>query len=73
MAGLAGWGLDGPAATAAARGLVLVNLPMLITVVTLPVVVLRGRVPAWAAGLAGLLTGALIYPVIGNWTGAAGS
>jgi ammonium transporter, Amt family len=72
MAGLAGWGLSGPAATPAARALALANLPMLITAVTLPVVALRSRVPAWAAGLAGLLTGALIYPVAGNWVWGGG-
>lgn len=72
MAGLAGWGLTGAAATDAARSLTLANLPMLITAVTLPVIALRTRVPAWAAGLSGLLTGALIYPIIGNWIWGGG-
>lgn len=72
MAGLAGWGLAGPATTPDARNLALANLPMLITAVTLPIIALRGRAPAWATALVGLLTGAFIYPVAGNWAWGGG-
>ncbi len=67
MAGLAGWGLAGAAATSAARALALANLPWVITAAQIPLIALRGRIPGWAAGLLGLLTGALLYPLVGNW------
>lgn len=67
MAGLAGWGLTGAAATPAARALALANLPWVITAAQIPLIALRGRIPGWAAGLLGLLMGALLYPLAGNW------
>ena len=45
MAGLAGWGLTGPAATSAAYALALANLPWVITARAHPAVGLRGRIP----------------------------
>lgn len=72
MAGLAGWGLSGAAATTAARGLALANLPWVVTAAAIPLVALRGRIPAWAAGLLGLLMGAVIYPLAGNWIWGGG-
>lgn len=67
MAGLAGWGLVGAAATPAARSLALANLPWVVTAAQIPVIALRGRAPGWVAGLGGLLTGSLFYPLVGNW------
>jgi ammonium transporter, Amt family len=72
MAGLAGWLLSGPAATTAARELVLANLPPVVMAAAIPVIALRGRAPAWAAAIAGLLMGGLIYPVLGNWLWGGG-
>ncbi len=72
MAGLAGWGLTGAAATGAAYALALANLPWVATAAAIPLVGLRGRVPAWAAGLIGLAMGAVIYPVAGNWVWGGG-
>lgn len=72
MAGLAGWGLTGGAATAEARGLALANLPWLLTAALIPVAALRGRIPAWGTALLGLLMGALIYPLAGNWIWGGG-
>lgn len=72
MAGLAGWGLVGPAATPAARNLALVNLPWVVTAAQIPMIALRGRAPGWAAGLLGLLTGGLFYPLVGNWIWGGG-
>lgn len=72
MAGLAGWGLAGAAATAAARGLALASLPWVVTATMIPLVALRGRIPAWATVLLGLLTGALFYPLAGNWLWGGG-
>ena len=67
MAGLAGWLLSGPAATPDARALALANLPWVLTAALIPVLSLRRHIPGWGTALLGLLTGALIYPVAGNW------
>jgi Amt family ammonium transporter len=72
MAGLTGWLLAGPAATPAARDLALANLPWVVTAAMIPVMALRGRAPGWATVLVGFLTGALIYPLAGNWTWGGG-
>ncbi|MGQ9490536.1 MAG: hypothetical protein ACUVS6_07445 [Anaerolineae bacterium] len=72
MAGLAGWGLVGAAATPAARSLALTNLPWAVTAAQIPLIALRGRVPMWAAGLLGLFTGGLFYPLAGNWIAGGG-
>lgn len=72
MAGLAGWGLAGAGATAAAYALALANLPWVTTAAALPLISLRGRIPAWASGLIGLAMGAVIYPVAGNWLWGGG-
>ncbi len=72
MAGLAGWGMTGAAATAGAYALALANLPWVVTAAIIPLASLRGRIPAWASGLIGLLVGALIYPLAGNWIWGGG-
>ena len=72
MAGLVGWGLTGPAATTGAYTLALANLPWVVTAALIPLISLRGRIPAWASGLLGLLMGALIYPLAGNWVWGGG-
>jgi Amt family ammonium transporter len=72
MAGLVGWGLTGPAVASAAYQLALANLPWVATAALIPLVCLRGRIPAWASGLIGLLMGALIYPLAGNWIWGGG-
>jgi Amt family ammonium transporter len=72
MAGLTGWGMTGAASTGGAYALALANLPWVITAATIPLVSLRGRIPAWATGLIGLLVGALIYPLAGNWIWGGG-
>jgi len=71
-AGLVGWGLTGPAATSGAYALALANLPWVVTATLIPVIGLRGRVPAWVAGLLGLLMGGVIYPLAGNWIWGGG-
>lgn len=72
MAGLAGWALTGPAATAGATALALANLPWVLLAALIPVGALRERVPAWATALVGLLLGGLIYPLAGNWVWGGG-
>ena len=72
MAGLVGWGLTGPAATPAAYTLALANLPWVMTAALIPLIGLRGRIPAWASILLGLLIGAVIYPLAGNWIWGGG-
>jgi ammonium transporter, Amt family len=71
-AGLVGWGMAGPAVTAGAYHLALANLPWVATAALIPLVCLRGRIPAWASGLIGLVMGALIYPLAGNWIWGGG-
>lgn len=72
MAGLVGWGMAGAASTPAAQNLALTHLPWAVTAVMIPVVALRGRIPAWGTALAGLVTGALLYPLAGNWVWGGG-
>jgi Amt family ammonium transporter len=72
MAGLVGWGMTGPAVTAGAYRLALANLPWVATAALIPLVCLRGRIPTWASGLIGLVMGALIYPLAGNWVWGGG-
>lgn len=72
MVGLAGWGLSGAAVTPEARGLALANLPWVITAAQIPMIALRGRIPAWAVGLLGLSMGAVLYPLAGNWIWGGG-
>jgi ammonium transporter, Amt family len=72
MAGVVGWGMTGPAVAAGAYGLALANLPWVATAALIPMACLRGHIPAWAAGLIGLLMGALIYPLAGNWVWGGG-
>jgi Amt family ammonium transporter len=72
MLGLTGWGLGGAAANSAAYGLALANLPWVATTALIPLASLRGRIPAFATGLLGLLVGAVIYPLAGNWIWGGG-
>ena len=72
MAGLVGWGLIGPAATTGAYALAFANLPWVATAALIPLVSLRGRAPSWAVGLLGVLMGALVYPLAGNWIWGGG-
>ena len=72
MAGLAGWGLTDAAATPGAYALALANLPWVVTAAAIPLVSLRGRIPAWASALIGLVVGAVIYPLAGNWIWGGG-
>ena len=72
MAGLSGWALSGPAATPGAMTLAMANLPWVITATLIPVIALRGRVPAWGAGILGIAVGAVLYPVVGNWIWGGG-
>lgn len=72
MAGLVGWGLTGPASTPAAYALALANLPWVLTAALIPLATLRGRAPGWACGLLGLLMGAVLYPLAGNWIWGGG-
>lgn len=72
MAGLAGWALTGPGANPSAYALALANLPWVVTATLIPLAALRGRIPALASALVGLLIGALIYPLAGNWIWGGG-
>jgi Amt family ammonium transporter len=72
MAGLSGWGITGPAATSGAYALALASLPWVMTAALIPLIALRGVAPAWASALAGILIGALLYPLAGNWIWGGG-
>jgi ammonium transporter, Amt family len=72
MAGLAGWALAGPGANPSVYALALANLPWVVTATLIPLAALRGRIPALASALAGLLIGAFIYPLAGNWIWGGG-
>ena len=72
MAGLSGWGLTGPAATTGAYTLALASLPWVMTAALIPLIALRGVAPAWGSALAGLLVGAILYPLAGNWIWGGG-
>ncbi len=72
MAGLAGWGLTGSAATTGAYILALASLPWVMTAALIPLIALRGVAPAWGSALAGLLVGAILYPLAGNWIWGGG-
>ena len=72
MAGLHGFGLTDGAATPGALALFLAQLPWVTTATLIPLLTLRGRAPAPVAALGGLLVGALLYPLAGNWIWGGG-
>ncbi|HEY66620.1 MAG TPA: hypothetical protein G4O02_18890 [Caldilineae bacterium] len=67
MVGLSGWGLLREAATPTAYMLFFSQLPWVTTAVLIPLLSLRGRSPTLASAIGGLLVGAVLYPLIGNW------
>lgn len=72
VAGLTGWALAGPAATAQAYALFFATLPWAATAALVPLLALRGRTPAPVALLASLLVAGLLYPLAINWTWGGG-
>lgn len=72
MAGMSGWALSGPAATAAAYELFFVQLPWVATATLIPLMALRGRAPATSSLLGGLLVGGFLYPLATNWIWGGG-
>ncbi|MCC7352140.1 MAG: hypothetical protein IT330_00180 [Anaerolineae bacterium] len=72
MMGLRGFGLAREAATPGAYALFLSQLPWAVTAALIPLLALRGRAPASVSLLAGLGTGALLYPLVGNWVWGGG-
>ena len=72
MAGLHGFGLSGSGATPGALALFFAQLPWVTTATLIPLLALRGRAPTFVAVLGGLLVGALLYPLAGNWTWGGG-
>jgi ammonium transporter, Amt family len=72
VAGLSGWFLSGTGITPLAYALFIGHLPWAMTTALLPVVALRGRAPASATMVLGLLLGAIIYPLADNWVRGGG-
>jgi len=72
MAGLHGFGLRDGAATPGALALFFAQLPWVTTATLIPLLTLRGRAPAFVAALGGLLVGAFLYPLAGNWIWGGG-
>ncbi len=65
--GTVGYFLQREAGTPAAYTLFVSQLPLVATVVLIPMTALRGRTPGWVALLGTLLTGGLLYPVLAHW------
>lgn len=72
MAGLAGWFMGSPGTTSLIYGLFLAHLPWAATAALLPLMALRGRIPALAALFLSLLMGGIVYPLAGNWVQGGG-
>jgi Amt family ammonium transporter len=72
MAGLHGFGLTGAASTPGALSLFFAQLPWITTATLVPLLALRGRAPTLVSALGGLLVGALLYPLVGNWVWGGG-
>lgn len=72
MAGMSGWALGGPAATASAYELFFAQLPWAATAAMIPALALRGRAPASSSLLSGVLVGGVLYPLATNWAWGGG-
>lgn len=72
MIGLRGWALSGPAATPGVYDLFLRHVAMVGVITTAPVFLLYGRVKGWLLPVLGVLVGAVLYPLAGNWVWSAG-
>ncbi len=72
MIGLKGFLMLGDASTPGALTLFLSQLPLLGTSTLILYFAAQRRTRRWVILLASLLMGSLIYPIIGNWTWAAG-
>ncbi len=70
--GLRGWALLGPAATPGVYDLFLRQAALLGVAVVMPAFTLYQKVEARLLILFGLVAGALIYPLAGNWVWSAG-
>lgn len=70
--GLRGWALLGPAATPGVFDLFLRHIALLGVVIVPPAFILYRRVSAWLLLVFGAATGAIIYPLVGNWVWSAG-
>jgi Amt family ammonium transporter len=65
--GTSGYFLQDEVATPAAYALFLSQLPLVATVVLIPMAALRNRTPGWVPLLGTLLTSGLLYPVLAHW------
>lgn len=72
MAGLGGWFLANPRASATVYALFLAHLPWAMTAALLPLVALRGRAPVVALLLLSPLLSGILYPLAGNWIHGGG-
>ncbi len=72
MIGLRGWALLGPAATPGVYDLFLRHVALLGITVVAPTFILYRRAKVWILAAFGLLAGALLYPLAGNWLWSAG-
>jgi ammonium transporter, Amt family len=72
MLGLRGFGMADGANAPAGFQLFLAQLPLATTATMIPLLALRRRVPATIALLAGLLTAAVAFPILGNWIWGGG-
>jgi Amt family ammonium transporter len=69
---LQGWALTGEAATPGALNLFLSHLSLVGTAAIIPAAIVRQRSNGLIALLVGIVTGAFIYPLAGNWMWGGG-
>ncbi len=67
MAGIRGFGLLPPASTPEAYLLFLAFLPRAVTAAMIPLLLLRHRAPLWASIGGAILSGGVLYPLMGCW------
>lgn len=65
--GTFGYFLSAKVGTPAVYTLFLAQLPLVATVVLIPLAALRGRTPGWVTLSGALLTGGLLYPLLAHW------
>ncbi len=67
VVGIRGFGLLPPASTPEAYALFLAFLPRAVTAALIPLLLLRRRAPLWASLGGAILSGGVLYPLLGCW------
>lgn len=72
LLGLRGFGLREVGDSPQVYALFFSQLPLVLWAVLIPLLALPERTPCWVVGLGALLTGAVLYPVLGHWAWGGG-